>query len=246
MARERLKDRVRKNKNAARILNNNKTLSVAERRALGLPISKRDIERDKANRAAARAAGNLKRLEGGALVNQHQIVFSPDDKKALDNLVRRANKKRLEMLVEEAGLPRMNAGHDTGDTVATLLAMGRESDFILARKTASLQRFKTKDEYYNYIDNLKRVLSPTYIEDRVKQYKRNHMKALENVFGDDAKDVKMKIHMMKPADYMRLIQSDEMLEIGYIYDPSARSGKLNQIRASLGMKLKEEEYDEEE
>ena len=41
-----------------------------------------------------------------------------------------------------------------------------------------------------------------------------------------------------------MIQSDEMLEIGYVYDPSARSGKMNQIRASLGMKLKEEEIDE--
>ena len=70
------------------------------------------------------------------------------------------------------------------------------------------------------------------------------MTALENVFGDEAKDIMMKIRMMKPKDYMKLIQSDEDLEVSYIYDPSARSGKLNKIRASLGMRLKEEIIEE--
>ena len=72
------------------------------------------------------------------------------------------------------------------------------------------------------------------------------MKALENAFGDDAKDVIMKIRMMKPEDYMRMIEQDETLEISYIYDPTARAGKLNQIRASMGMRLKDESMDIEE
>ena len=91
-----------------------------------------------------------------------------------------------------------------------------------------------------YMDNMRRVNSPTYLDDRTREYKRNHMKALENVFGDDAKDVIMKIRMMKPADYRKLLQSDEDMEISYIYDPSQLSAKLNQIRASLNMNLKEE------
>lgn len=186
---------------------------------------------------------NLKKVDGG-LMNQYGVVFTPDEKKALEYAVNTANKKRARMLKEEAKLPRMVAGRDTGDTVASLQLMGKESDFILQRKTKSLQRFQTKEDYNRYMVNLRRVNQRDYITERVRQYKRNHMKAIENAYGDEAKDVIMKIRMMKPADYMRMVQSDEMLEISYIYDPSARSGKLNQLRGSLGMKLKEEGMDD--
>ena len=50
----------------------------------------------------------------------------------------------------------------------------------------------------------------------------------------------MKIRMMKPNDYMRMVASNEEMEISYIYDLQQLEGKLNQIRASLHMKLKEE------
>lgn len=184
---------------------------------------------------------NLKKLESGNLLNQHGVVFSIEEKKALESAVNQANRKRREMLKQEAKLPRRVMGVDTGDTVGSLQLMGKESDFILQRKTKSLQRFRSREDYERYMKNLHRVNQRDYIGERVKLYKRNHMKALENAFGDEAKDIMMKIRMMKPEEYMKMVQSDEMLEIGYIYDPSARSGKMNQIRASMGMKLKEEE-----
>lgn len=186
---------------------------------------------------------NLERVDGG-LRNQYGVTFTQDEKKALEYAVNTANRKRARMLEQEAKLPRMVGGKDTGDTVASLQLMGKESDFILQRKTKSLQRFKTREDYDRYMKNLHRVNQRDYITERVRQYKRNHMKAIENAYGDEAKDVIMKIRMMKPKDYMRMVQSDEMLEISYIYDPSARSGKLNQMRASMGMKLKEEGMDE--
>lgn len=188
---------------------------------------------------------NLVKLDTGNLQNQFGVVFTPDEKKALEQAVNTANRKRARMLEAEAKLPRKIAGQDTGDTVASLQLMGKESDFILQRKTKSLQRFRTKEDYDRYMKNLRRVNDRDYITERVRLYKRNHMKAIENIYGDEAKDVIMKIRMMKPAEYMKMVQSDEMLEISYIYDPSARSGKLNQLRASMGMKLKEEsEWDE--
>lgn len=187
---------------------------------------------------------NLKKVDGG-LLNQHGVIFTPEEKKALENAANAANRKRKRMLEQEGQLPRKVAGKDTGQTVSTLQVMGKESDFIISRKSKSLQRFKTKEDYNRYMDSLAYVNSPTYLDDRTRLYKRNHMKAIENTFGDEAKDVVMKIRMMKPEEYRKLLQSDEMLEVSYVYDPSARSGKLNQIRASLGMNLKEEGFDEE-
>lgn len=187
---------------------------------------------------------NLKRDEAGNLINTHGIQFTEAEKKLLEREVNKANKRRMKMLEEEGQLPRKSGGKDTGDTVRSLQLMGKESDFIISRKSKSLQQFKTKEQFERYLENLKIVNSPTYLDDRTRLYKRNHMQALENVFGDDAKDVMMKIRMMKPEEYRKMLQSDEMLEINYIYDPSARSGKLNQIRQSLGMALKEEDFEE--
>lgn len=184
---------------------------------------------------------NLKRLDDGRLQNQNGVIFTEAEKKALERLVNSANAKRRAMLKQEATLPRRVMGIDTGQTVGQLQLMGKESDFIITRKSKSLQKFNSREEYEKYIDYLKKVNSRDYITERIRQYKRNHMQALENAFGDDAKDIIMKIRMMKPKDYMIMVQSNEDLEISYIYDPSARDGKMNQIRASLGMKLKEEQ-----
>lgn len=182
---------------------------------------------------------NLTKTDSG-YINQHGVEFSVDERKALERVVNRVNNKRVKMLEAEGNLPRMVGGKETGDKVRSLQLMGKESDFIIARKSKSLQQFKSREDYDRYMKNLDIISSPTYLDDRTRLYKRSHIKALENAFGDEAKDVVMKIRMMKPEEYRRYIQSDEDLEIGYLYGPDAQSGRLNQIRASLGMKLKEE------
>lgn len=91
------------------------------------------------------------------------------------------------------------------------------------------------------MDKQARIQSGEYLDERTRLYKRNYMQALDNVFGEDAKDVKMKVRMMKPEDFRKMVESDELAEIGYIYDPSAKAGRLNQIRATFGMKQKEED-----
>lgn len=183
---------------------------------------------------------NLKRLDDGRIQNEHGVVFTEAEKKALERLVNSANAKRTKMLKMEATLPRMVRGVDTGQTIGQLQLMGKESDFIITRKSKSLQRFNTRADFDKYMSYLEKVNRKDYIRDRIRQYKRNHQRALQNVFGDSSKDVQMKIRMMKPNDYMRMVASNEEMEISYIYDLQQLEGKLNQIRASLHMKLKEE------
>lgn len=187
---------------------------------------------------------NLTKLENGNVLNQHGVEFTQADKKKLENLVNRANAKRSRMIKEEGALPRLVGGKPTGQNVSTLQQMGKESDFIISRKSKSMQRFTSREQYEKYVSHLEQVNSPDYIEEKTRAYKRNHMKALKEAFGDEANDVIMKIRMMKPADYRKMIQSDEEMEISYFYSPEDRAGKLNQIRASMGMNLKEEYYDE--
>ena len=77
---------------------------------------------------------NLKKTDDGNLLNQHGVVFTPQEKKLLESAVNRANAKRMRMLKQEGNLTRYVAGKPTDDSVRSLQLMGKESDFILARK----------------------------------------------------------------------------------------------------------------
>lgn len=175
---------------------------------------------------------NLKKVDGG-LQNQHGVVFTREQKRALERAVERSN-YRVKKQVSE--VDKRNPNH------AQLRLMGKESDFIISRQSKSLQQFKSMADYEAFMDKQARIQSGQYLEDRTRLYKRNYMNALDNVFGDAAKGLKMKIRMMKPEKFRELVETlgDEM-EIGYIYDPSARMGKLNKIRSLVGMRELEED-----
>lgn len=186
-----------------------------------------------------RGAGkkNLKKVPGG-LQNKHGVIFTPEQKKALEKAVNRSNYRRQKQLAEA---DRLNPNH------SQLRLMGKESDFIVTRQSKSLQRFKSMEEYEAFMDKQARIQSGEYLEDKTRLYKANYMKAIDNVFGDAGAGVRMKVRMMKPEKFRELVETmgDEM-EIGYIYDPQARMGKLNKIRSILGMReLEEDPYMEE-
>lgn len=174
---------------------------------------------------------NLVKVEGG-YQNQYGVTFTEQQKKDLERSVNRSNYQRKKMQKEADTLNPQNA---------QLRLMGKESDFIISRQSKSLQQFKSMEDYERFMDKQARIQSGDYLDEATRHYKRNYMKALDNAFGDDVKDIKMKVRMMKPEEFRKKVESDELTEIGYIYDPQSRSGKLNQIRASFGMKQKEED-----
>ncbi len=175
---------------------------------------------------------NLKRVDGG-LQNQYGVTFTAEQKRALERAVDRSNYRRKKQLTEA---DKLNPNH------SQLRLMGKESDFIITRQSKSLQRFKSMEEYEQFMDKQARIQSGEYLEDRTRLYKSNYMKAIDNVFGSAGSGVKMKVRMMKPEKFRELVETlgDEM-EIGYIYDPQARMGKLNKIRSLLGMQELEED-----
>lgn len=178
---------------------------------------------------------NLVKLPGGAVQNQYGVDFTENEKKALERAVNKANRTRKKMIAELGGLPTSSGG-----TVGQLLLMGKENDFIISRKSKSLQQFKSRESFESYIKNLERVNSPTYLDDRARLYKRNLSQAIKNAYGyEDSKDILMKIRTMKPREFMKLVATDETLEISYMYNPNGDDEKLNEIRDSLGMKLKD-------
>lgn len=188
-------------------------------------------------------AKRLKKLENGSVENQYGVVITSEERKHFDSLVNRVNKQRKKQIEAENALPRIKDGKPTGQSVGELRSMGYQSDFIISRRSKSLQGFETREQFEKEQTKLENILSGKFLDERTRLYKRNHMQALKNVFGDEAKDVIMKIRMMKPEEYRKLLTQSEDLEVSYVYDPSQRTGKLNAIRQALGMKEKEDDIE---
>lgn len=178
---------------------------------------------------------NLAKVDGG-FMNQNNVFFTAAEKKALETAVNTANRKRARMLKQEASLQIRVFGEVTNATVGERQKMGYESDFILAPKSKSLQRFKSRAEYENYMANLRRVNDRGYIDKRTEQYRENYLTALDRAFGAEADDIKEKLLKLKPKEYRELVASaDETLELHYVYLPSDRAIKLNSIRLAVGL-----------
>lgn len=178
---------------------------------------------------------NLKKVDGG-LQNQHGVVFTKEQKRALERAVERSNYKRKKMMAEEDKLnPNANQ----------LRLMGKESDYIVSRQSKSLQQFKSMADYEAFMDKQARIQSGEYLVEKARLYKRNFTKSLLETYGNQAMDIVMKIRMMKPMDYMKKVASDETLEIRFVPSDMLVGGRLNQLRAALGMKLKDEWFSEE-
>lgn len=183
---------------------------------------------------------NLVKVSGG-VQNKHGVVFTEAERKALTNAVNTANRKRARLLKQEGDLHLFMGGQDTGQKLKdSLHLMGKESDFILAPKSKSLQRFKTKDEYDSYMRNLERVNDRGYINKRTEQYRENYKTALRNSFGNRADDIIEKIDKLSPAEYRKLVaQHDEDLEIHFVYSSDEETQKINVIRGALDLDIEE-------
>lgn len=205
------------------------------------------LERQRAGGGRSAGRKNLIYTDDGRIVNQEGVSFTVAEKKRLESLVASATKKRRDMLKATAQLPRSYGGEKLGGTVGDLQLMGKESDFIIAPKTKSLQRFKSREQFENYLTNLERVNSKDYLSERTKLYKRNYIQALrDNYAYDDVKDIIMKVKTMPQDQYRELVSKDEVLEIRFMYgtkgsdSDDAMQEQLNEIRGALGMNPKDD------
>ena len=183
---------------------------------------------------------NLKKVPGG-VQNKHGVTFTLEQKKALERAVDRSNYRRKKMLEYE-----MEVNQDNEEYFSELRTMGKESVYSIARQSKSLQRFKSMEEYEQYMDKQARIQSGEYQLERIRAYKRNFIDSLLETYGPEAKDIAMKVRMMKPEEYMAKVAGDEVLEISFVPSDRKVTGRLNQLRAHLGMKLKPDWPDEYE
>lgn len=182
-------------------------------------------------RGRKKGTKNLKR-EGKYIINQYGVKFTEQDKKKLESLVGKANRKRKKILEDEQSMERLIAGVPQGYTIKDDF-FSPSSDFIIRKKTKSLQRFKSREEFNRYLRSIRKVIHPTYMDRKMKSYKKNFIKGIQNVFGADSDDLVKMIRKMDLKDYVRMSQQDEIARIEYIYSPEDYEQRLRGLTLAV-------------
>lgn len=186
---------------------------------------------------------NMKRVDGGWM-NQHGVVVTDAERRAMRRATKKSNAKRAAEVAAWKSQPHKVGETELSTDKSQLLTMGKEAEFIVAHQHGDPQRFTTRAEFEKYMQRQERIASGEYERDKIRMYKRNFTTALLETYGDDAKDIAMKVRTMKPEEYMRMVANDERLEIRYVPSLEKVDGRLNELRQALGMKLKDEHIDE--
>lgn len=180
---------------------------------------------------------NMRQVEPGLWENEHGVRFTTAERRAIKRAEAKSNLLR-EKQIAELGPPTERKNQ--------LQLMGKkEHDFILTRQDKPLQKFRSRQQFENYMDKQSAIHSGDYQLEKARLYKRNFMNSLRDVYGDEAKDIIHKVKFMDPMEYMKMVDKDEVLEISYVPSDRVISGRLNELRNHLGMKLKPEWVDEE-
>lgn len=184
----------------------------------------------------------------GYIINQYGVKIPEEQAKALQNLVRRVNRKRDKQLQALAKVPM--DGTRPGELSRDLLRlMGQEADMVIMKRSASLQQFKSKRDFNAFTRHMEKVAAADYLDVRTRQYKRNLAKAIKEQYAEFpelTKGLLMKIRTMKPEQFRDVVNNNTAFEIRNQYKKSRyeQIEQLRDMRESLGM-ARDDVYDED-
>lgn len=168
-------------------------------------------------------AKRLKRTKRGSVILPNGQRITPRELKALRSAVNSANRKRKRMLEK---LP--------SNARARYREFGVESDFVMRKKSTSVNKFRNKKEFNRYLRSVQKIASGEFERKRILTYKDNYIRALRNTFNSSANKAIKAVKNMELKEFRRKVESDELEEIGYVYyDPNGE--KLTRINQQLGV-----------
>ena len=183
------------------------------------------------------------------IINQYGVQITKDEYRRLQNAVRTTNRKRKQMEEYFDNLPLMMGKKQSPQSRLQLRLMGQEMDVMIRKRSSSVNRFTSREEFESYLKATIKASKPDYIRTRGIAYKKNMIAALYTEFGmfpDLVKGLAMKIQMMPQNDFLNLIGTDGLFEIGYIYSNQEKLQQLQRMREALGMNSPYDDYEDYE
>lgn len=160
----------------------------------------------------------------GSRENKFGVRFTASEMKRLRNEVQRVN-KRLSTYTRQMQNIRERSGSGVDSRIPV--------EPLFEKKSSSLQRFRTKEDFNNYLSRIRRQGSDNYKNWRYRTEKDNFKKAIESVFGrEDARKLLTKISKISPDKLHEAFISKRLEHTGFIYyDPD--KSKFTEISRQL-------------
>ena len=148
----------------------------------------------------------------GSRENKFGVRFTASEMKKLRNEVRRVN-KRLETYTRQMQRIRQS----NRNTIDSRIPV----EPLFEKKSSSLQRFRSKDEFKNYLSKLRRQGSDRYINYRIEVEKENFKQAIRSVFSpNEAETLIRKINKKTAKKLHEAFISRKLEHTGFVYyDP---------------------------
>ena len=160
----------------------------------------------------------------GTATNKFGVKFTASEIKKFRNEVQRVNKRSKTYLKQMERIRQSSP-----NTIDSRIPV----EPLFEKKSTSLQRFRNKNEFREYMSRMKKQGSDTYIKRRYEIEKSNFKRAIDGTFSrEDARKLNSKVNKISADKLHKAFISRELEHTGYIYYDPERS-KFNQINNQL-------------
>ena len=160
----------------------------------------------------------------GTATNKFGVKFTASEIKKFRNEVQRVNKRSKTYLQQMEKIRKSSP-----NTIDSRIPV----EPLFEKKSTSLQRFRNKNEFREYMSRMKKQGSDKYTKWRYEIEKSNYKRAIENTFSrEDARKLNSKVNKISAEKLHKAFVSRELEHTGFIYYDPERS-KYNQVNNQL-------------
>ena len=164
----------------------------------------------------------------GTATNKFGVKFTASEIKKFRNEVQRVN-KRLKTYLQQMERIRKSSPNTIDSRIPV--------EPLFEKKSTSLQRFRNKNEFREYMSRMRNQGSARYKNWRYEIEKSNFKRAIDSTFSrEDARKLNSKINKISAEKLHNAFVSRKLEHTGYIYYDPERS-KFNQISNQLNKLL---------
>lgn len=160
----------------------------------------------------------------GTATNKFGVKFTASEIKNFRNEVQKVN-KRLKTYLQQMERIRQSSPNTIDSRIPV--------EPLFEKKSTSLQRFRNKNEFREYMSRMRKQGSARYKNWRYEIEKSNFKRAIDNTFSrEDARKLNSKVNKISAEKLHNAFVSRKLEHTGYIYYDPERS-KYNQINNQL-------------
>lgn len=168
-------------------------------------------------------AKRLSKTSRGSYKLQSGEFITKTEKQKLQKLVYAINRKRKRQLEKLPNVARKK-----------YQTFGYETDFIYRKKSARLNKFRTRLEFEQYYKNLKRITRAGHENAVLNTYRANFKSSINKVFGSSGSELIKFINSISNDELKALSLSEELSNIGYVYyEPQSAKNKLETLTREI-------------